>query len=271
MNSSDHEISDPLVTCAICLHPYHSRNFDGQIEKPVITACGHVFGDQCINHWLKAPVKTGCGPTCPVCRFELKFTVCPHAIAAVDPYDPTNPPPRTLVRNDTAKPENCFDCYITSMHWHMAHRDLKNQKRKHTVAVQTSEAKARSRNAISQVVLSPELEKLLATEIKRQKEDLERIEKELRLAESHLEKERLDCLAKLKSKRVWYKQVEDAVFMPPGHPNDDASDGDDDENDYRFEEESDVNNVDDMVEGMQEEQEEESVEDADEDGDGEIN
>jgi hypothetical protein len=67
-------LANPLVTCLICIHPYHSTNVDGNVETPVITACGHVFGDECLEEWLQG---NGAG-SCPLCRFVLKYRNCEH-------------------------------------------------------------------------------------------------------------------------------------------------------------------------------------------------
>ena len=49
VDTSTEPFSDERITCTICYVPYHTPNEDdGSIEKPYITACGHVFGRNCL-------------------------------------------------------------------------------------------------------------------------------------------------------------------------------------------------------------------------------
>ena len=49
LSISQPALTNPLITCLICIHPYHSANVEGNVETPVITACGHIFGNKCIK------------------------------------------------------------------------------------------------------------------------------------------------------------------------------------------------------------------------------
>ncbi|KAE9373793.1 hypothetical protein N431DRAFT_557767 [Stipitochalara longipes BDJ] len=67
LSTSQPALTNPLITCLICIHPYHSANVEGNIESPVITACGHIFGDKCITQWLEEENSgSGSGKTCPM-------------------------------------------------------------------------------------------------------------------------------------------------------------------------------------------------------------
>lgn len=63
------------------------------------------------------------GPNCPVCRFQLKFRVCKHPIAAVAPYDEENPPPVVLQRESDV-PAMCSKCSLRAQKWHKTHRQV---------------------------------------------------------------------------------------------------------------------------------------------------
>jgi hypothetical protein len=81
-------LTNPLITCLICMHPYHSPNVEGNIEVPVTTACGHIFGNTCIASWLTPESNL----TCPLCRFELRYIECNHPISPVSAFSPPPPP-----------------------------------------------------------------------------------------------------------------------------------------------------------------------------------
>ncbi|EPE29060.1 RING/U-box [Glarea lozoyensis ATCC 20868] len=51
--------------CAICRIDIGVFNEDGVREKPVITSCNHVFGDNCLGQWLRE------AKTCPICRTQF--------------------------------------------------------------------------------------------------------------------------------------------------------------------------------------------------------
>ncbi|KAH8790792.1 hypothetical protein BGZ57DRAFT_876400 [Hyaloscypha finlandica] len=90
LNTSQPPLTNPLVTCLICIHPYHSANVDGNVEAPVMTACGHVFGDGCLRVWMEDSENGGSGGnnggTCPMCRFVLRYRECGHLIRAVPAF-----------------------------------------------------------------------------------------------------------------------------------------------------------------------------------------
>jgi len=97
LSDSQPALTNPLLTCLICIHPYHAANVEGNIETPVMTACGHIFGNKCIKQWLEQD-NGGSGKTCPMCRFELKYRECGCVIKAVPAFG-TSPSPY-LVNSD---------------------------------------------------------------------------------------------------------------------------------------------------------------------------
>jgi hypothetical protein len=53
-----------VPTCSICTEPYNG------VHTPVsLTACGHMFGNYCINEWARNNLKNG--GACPLCRAKL--------------------------------------------------------------------------------------------------------------------------------------------------------------------------------------------------------
>jgi Ring finger domain len=88
LKDTQHHLTNPLITCLICIHPYHSANVEGNIEVPVTTACGHIFGNTCIASWLTPESDL----TCPFCRFELRYKECNHPISPVSAFSPPPPP-----------------------------------------------------------------------------------------------------------------------------------------------------------------------------------
>ena len=40
---------DQFESCIICNIQYHTSNEEGMVETPVMTACGHVFGNRCLD------------------------------------------------------------------------------------------------------------------------------------------------------------------------------------------------------------------------------
>ena len=61
--------------CIICQENYHLGDFN---ERPVKLRCGHVFGEKCIQQWVRGK---GVRPrsTCPLCRAQLpvRLTIPP--------------------------------------------------------------------------------------------------------------------------------------------------------------------------------------------------
>jgi len=120
--------SDPANICTICLQPYNTPNGDGSIEVPALTACGHTFGHTCIERWLARPM-THDGPSCPVCRFTLKFKACKHAIAAVNSRDEKFPLPEILKSDGSNTPPWCFTCGVQRLKWHTKFDSLADEKK----------------------------------------------------------------------------------------------------------------------------------------------
>jgi len=100
-------LSNPLVTCLICIHPYHSPNVEGNVEDPVVTACGHIFGKSCLKQWL-AP---NSALTCPLCRFVLKYKDCGHVIKPLPAFSKSTPSKITADQT----PVNCSRCELRSL------------------------------------------------------------------------------------------------------------------------------------------------------------
>jgi Ring finger domain len=104
---SEPHLANPLITCLICIHPYHCKNVDGTIETPVMTACGHIFGNSCIEKWLKPENAY----TCPLCRFILAYKACHHLIRPVPAFAP--PPPPKVTSEE--RPLRCSNCEAFDM------------------------------------------------------------------------------------------------------------------------------------------------------------
>jgi hypothetical protein len=123
-NNGDDDISvrEEDLTCPICHQPYATKNPDGIIEQAHMLCCGHVYGSDCIRTWIKeitkpsyttvnggqtqAPTK----PTCPKCRFLLKYTRCGHLIS---PVEVSAAFPKIKRKEDT--PENCLACELMGL------------------------------------------------------------------------------------------------------------------------------------------------------------
>ncbi|TAQ88731.1 hypothetical protein B7494_g2940 [Chlorociboria aeruginascens] len=102
-------LSEPLVVCAICTIPYHSSNpgAGGIIESPYKLACGHIFGQACIERWLlERKLTEGELPNCPSCRFRLRYRRCGHIIAPLPAYDASTPSEITMDQ----RPRHCLKC-----------------------------------------------------------------------------------------------------------------------------------------------------------------
>lgn len=97
-----HDLStEPKVTCRICFRLYYTPDEDDLVERPVITICGHYFGEHCIAEWLRNNQNR-----CPFCRTELKFKVCGHNVLPLLAFRPTTPEP--LPAQDI--PDECYNC-----------------------------------------------------------------------------------------------------------------------------------------------------------------
>ncbi|KAI8944296.1 hypothetical protein F4801DRAFT_595055 [Xylaria longipes] len=95
----DHGIDDegnPVIvdlTCGICMESKlkvsncitaNGSRHAGPFEDLVVMPCGHFMGGECLYQWL---LSTEGAPSCPLCRFELRYSNCGHGL---DPreYDP---------------------------------------------------------------------------------------------------------------------------------------------------------------------------------------
>jgi Ring finger domain len=107
IKSTQPHLSNPLITCLICIHPYHSPNVEGNVEDPVITACGHIFGKSCLEQWL-APASA---LTCPLCRFVLKYKECGHVIKPLPAFSKSTPSKITADQT----PASCSACELRNL------------------------------------------------------------------------------------------------------------------------------------------------------------
>jgi hypothetical protein len=110
------------VSCPICHQPYGTKNPDGIIEQAHMLCCGHVYGSDCIRTWIKEGTKPSfttvngyqiqaqTKPTCPKCRFLLKYTECGHLI---NPVEVSAAFPKLKKKEDT--PENCLACELQGL------------------------------------------------------------------------------------------------------------------------------------------------------------
>ena len=115
-------IDSKLDPCPICWRPYHTSTGDESSEEPTITACGHIFGRDCIAKWLQGNAHS---PTCPCCRYQLQFSECGHAIAAVKLYETDTAPTKLRAgekldesgktMKDDNHPKMCIECYLCSV------------------------------------------------------------------------------------------------------------------------------------------------------------
>ncbi len=118
MCTSPAPLDDPLVACPICFQPYHNPNVDGEVEVPVITACGHIFGHNCLKTHIESRYGAKMRVSCPMCRFELHFKNCKHVIAPLEAFASTTP--GTI--KPAQIPENCLNCELDSVN--CAHNQL---------------------------------------------------------------------------------------------------------------------------------------------------
>ncbi len=108
MCTSPAPLDDPLVACPICFQPYHNPNMDGEVEEPVITPCGHIFGQHCLKIHIESRHAANMRVSCPMCRFDLHFKGCKHIIAPLEAFSPTTP---GTIR-PAQVPENCLNCEL---------------------------------------------------------------------------------------------------------------------------------------------------------------
>jgi RING-type zinc-finger len=121
-NDDDISVQEEEVSCPICHQPYGTKNPDGIIEQAYMLCCGHVYGSDCIRTWIKEGTKPSfttvngyqiqapTNPTCPKCRFLLKYTICGHLIS---PIDISVAFPKLKKKEDT--PENCLACELQGL------------------------------------------------------------------------------------------------------------------------------------------------------------
>ncbi|KAK6063048.1 hypothetical protein SCUP515_12751 [Seiridium cupressi] len=92
------------IKCTIChtkhlrLPPWIQHPTLAAAETPteplcVIPGCGHVVGYVCMENWLSHCEETGMEPSCPFCRFVLRYPGCQHNIP-VSPVPELSPDQR---------------------------------------------------------------------------------------------------------------------------------------------------------------------------------
>ncbi|RYP72364.1 hypothetical protein DL769_004473 [Monosporascus sp. CRB-8-3] len=74
--------SPPLEECPICHDAVGIANPEGVIESWAELHCGHKFGSNCLQVWLRDSVSRNpnAQPSCPVCRTVARHPACGHAI-----------------------------------------------------------------------------------------------------------------------------------------------------------------------------------------------
>ena len=108
------------VVCAICKSttlklpalmeegesPVHRESADDSL--PCLLPCGHVFGYDCIAEWLRRSL------SCPVCRFDLQYKLCPHSVW-VYPLDASTifGAPRTIPQGGKVA-DQCRPCRLAT-------------------------------------------------------------------------------------------------------------------------------------------------------------
>lgn len=120
MSSTSNFVKSPIDTffveqrkcvCQIC---QESELEVGDVSKgmtadradciPALLPCGHVFGLICIVSWLAR------SPTCPSCRFDLKYLECRHQASAYPLFEHTIwKAPRTISSGHDF-PRQCSRC-----------------------------------------------------------------------------------------------------------------------------------------------------------------
>ncbi|RYO76004.1 hypothetical protein DL766_009031 [Monosporascus sp. MC13-8B] len=74
--------SPPLEECPICHDPVGIANPEGVVESWAELHCGHRFGTNCLQVWLRDSVglNHSAQPSCPVCRTVARHPACGHPI-----------------------------------------------------------------------------------------------------------------------------------------------------------------------------------------------
>lgn len=192
-------LSNPLITCLICIHPYHSPNVEGNVEDPVITACGHIFGKSCLEQWL-APNST---LTCPLCRFVLKYKECGHVIKPLPAFSKSTP---SKITADEA-PVNCSRCELRNLVSN-CQRTYDSLLEEHDSLLEERDYLTEHREELSEIEESLEdLEKKspdVWTIYERNSKQIEDVEKQLVEAKARLDKERKMKEEEIKSRRSWH-------------------------------------------------------------------
>ncbi|KAK8080566.1 RING/U-box [Apiospora hydei] len=49
---------------------------DAPLEPLCVLPCGHMMGTHCLDHWIRRADEAWQAPTCPLCRFKLRYTKC---------------------------------------------------------------------------------------------------------------------------------------------------------------------------------------------------
>ncbi|RYP48097.1 hypothetical protein DL768_005950 [Monosporascus sp. mg162] len=73
--------------CPICHDPVGIANPEGVVESWAELHCGHKFGSNCLQVWLRDSVgrNHSAQPSCPVCRTAARHPACGHPIVVSSP------------------------------------------------------------------------------------------------------------------------------------------------------------------------------------------
>lgn len=98
---------EPLIICAICRESRLQLSVRQKKDKdttPAQLPCGHVFGRECLETWLKD------NSHCPACRLDLKYPSCGHVLKprTLDQENIRSIPPTIPLGGKI--PSNCRDC-----------------------------------------------------------------------------------------------------------------------------------------------------------------
>ncbi|KAI0121900.1 hypothetical protein F4814DRAFT_457787 [Daldinia grandis] len=119
-----------ILECPVCsdqlkfVHPSYAEWFIGSAEGPeqaAVLPCGHIMGLNCMLQWIIECVEEGNAPSCPVCRFRLRYSdhSCNHII---HPYIVTlqSPLPPLTMPEGGHLHSTCLICRGTERTWDRA-------------------------------------------------------------------------------------------------------------------------------------------------------
>jgi hypothetical protein len=83
-----HIKDNDILSCTICSDSYFKVSPEGELEHPVVTPCGHIFGNMCLDIWRREQKALLAGHEkrfrrfqagevqCPTCRFHFPYAEC---------------------------------------------------------------------------------------------------------------------------------------------------------------------------------------------------